>query len=72
MFFEQGEKGDVGGEGEQGVRGDPGIKGKEGPPGDPGLTGVRVSDADMNKQYHTHTLLYTSKHLLHAGLSASK
>lgn len=48
VFFEQGEKGDMGGEGEQGVRGDPGIKGKEGPPGDPGLTGVRVSDADMN------------------------
>lgn len=43
--FEQGEKGDMGGEGEQGVRGDPGIKGKEGPPGDPGLTGVRVSDS---------------------------
>lgn len=57
-FFEQGDKGDMGGEGEQGVRGDPGIKGKEGPPGDPGLTGVRVSDASVHKQYHTHILLY--------------
>lgn len=59
MFFEQGEKGDMGGEGEQGVRGEPGIKGKEGPPGDPGLTGVRVSDhADVHTLFHIHILLY--------------
>lgn len=70
--FEQGEKGDMGGEGEQGVRGDPGIKGKEGPPGDPGLTGVRVSDADVHKQYHTRILFYTPKYVLPTRFSVSK
>lgn len=39
----QGEKGDMGIEGEQGEKGEMGLKGKEGPPGDPGLAGVRVS-----------------------------
>lgn len=39
----QGEKGDMGVEGEQGEKGEMGLKGKEGPPGDPGLVGVRVS-----------------------------
>lgn len=39
----QGEKGDMGVEGEQGEKGETGLKGKEGPPGDPGLVGIRVS-----------------------------
>lgn len=39
----QGEKGDMGVEGDQGEKGEMGLKGKEGPPGDPGLVGVRVS-----------------------------
>lgn len=39
----QGEKGDMGVEGEQGEKGEMGLKGKEGASGDPGLVGVRVS-----------------------------
>lgn len=39
----QGEKGDMGLEGEQGEKGELGLKGMEGPPGNPGLVGIRVS-----------------------------
>lgn len=65
-LFEQGEKGDMGGEGEQGVRGDPGIKGKEGPPGDPGLTGVRVSDTEINNTEVTQ-LTHQPKFLIYCA-----
>ena len=39
----QGEKGDMGQEGDNGEKGEIGLKGKEGPLGNPGLNGVRVS-----------------------------
>lgn len=51
----QGEKGDMGQEGDNGEKGEMGLKGKEGPLGNPGLNGVRVSGF-LGKFIHSHFL----------------